>query len=103
MSRQSDVEERKPVARDPVEHRRRTSRQERHAARAHLNGLLKDGTGLDDAMPPVMMHDLGHKPPKAPHPGGRRGFKVWKTPFWKRRRRLWQQRNAAERQLEAES
>ena len=102
MSRQSDVEERKPPARDPVEHRRRTLRQERHAARAHLNGLLKDGMDLDDALPPVAAHDLGRKPPKPHHPGRRPGFKVWKTPFWKRRRQLWQQRNAMERQLAAE-
>jgi hypothetical protein len=106
MRRQSAVEERKPPARDAVEHRRRTSRHERHAARAHLNGLLKDGMDLDEALPPVVIHDLGRKTsPKAPkplNPGRRRGFKVWKTPFWKRRRQLWQQRNAAERQLGAE-
>ena len=107
MSRpQSAVDERKsPPARDAVEHRRRTSRQERHAARAQMNVLLKDGVDLDDAVLPVAAHDLGRKtsprPPKVQQPGRRRGFKVWKTPFWKRRRRLWQQRNAAERQLGA--
>jgi len=105
MSRQS-ADERKTPARDAVEHRRRTSRHQRHEARAHLNGLLKDGMDLDEALPPVVMHDLGRKaspkPPKPQHPGRRPGFKVWKTPFWKRRRQLWQQRNAAERQLGSE-
>jgi hypothetical protein len=104
MSRpDSDVEQRKlPLARDAA-HRRRTSRQERHAARARLNLLCKDGVDLDDAVLPIAAHDLGRKASprarKEPEPGRRPGFKVWKTPFWKRRRRLWQQRNAAERRL----
>ncbi len=35
----------------------------------------------------------------SPHPGHRGGFKVWKTSFWKRRRRLWAERNAAARAI----
>ena len=58
---------------------------------------------VDLAAPPP--HDLGRHashPPKAVKPGRRKGFKVWKTPFWKRRRSLWAQQNAATKKLEKE-
>jgi hypothetical protein len=90
---------------DPVEHRRRTTRQVRHAARVHLHTAQWDDEALDDALLPVGFHDLGRKssppPRRSPSPGRRAGFKVWKTPFWKRRRQLWAVRNAAERDLSA--
>ena len=34
--------------------------------------------------------------------GRRRGFKVWKTPFWKRRRAMWAARNEAARRIAEE-
>ncbi len=84
--------------------RRRTSaRQVRHAARTQIHTLIWDEDALEDAVLPTGRHDLGRKAsPKAktaPAPGRRGGFKVWKTPFWKRRRQLWAERNAVERQL----
>lgn len=82
-------------------HRRRSTRQVRHAARAHLQTVAGDGDALDDVVLPTGRHDIGRKaspkPAKAAQPGRRQGFKVWKTPFWKRRRQLWAERNAAER------
>jgi hypothetical protein len=65
-----------------------------------------DEEALDDAVLPVVAHDVGRKVgPKAKHmpePPRRGGFKVWKTPFWKRRRRLWAERNAAQRAIAQE-
>lgn len=87
------------------EHRRRTLRQARHEARVTLRTLAGDEEALEDAdlLCPRPAHDLGRKaspPPKrVPKPGRRRGFKVWKTRFWKRRRAIWAERNAAERRL----
>jgi hypothetical protein len=90
---------------DPPDHRRRTSRQVRHTARTRLHVLAGDEEALEDAdlLCPQVPHDLGRKtsrpPQKQPKPGRRSGFKVWKTPFWKRRRTLWAERNAATRRI----
>lgn len=90
---------------DAPGHRRRSARVARHEARIRLKTLVGDEERLEDAdlLCPQVPHDLGRKaskPPKEePKPGRRPGFKVWKTPFWKRRRRLWAERNAAARRL----
>jgi len=88
-----------------VEHRRQTARQARHSARTTLHTLALDPDAIEDAdlRCPEGVHDLARKTsPRVkdgPKPGRRRGFKVWKSPFWKRRRKLWAQRNAAERRI----
>jgi len=91
------------VLEDAALHRRMSARKVRHTARLHLQTMGRDEDALDDAVLPVGCHDLGRKasrPPKAAsRPGRRDGFKVWKTPFWKRRRQLWAERNDAEREL----
>ncbi len=93
------------ILEDPPGHRRRTSRQVRHTARVQLHVLAGDEEALEDAdlACPQVPHDLGRKssprPRPQPKPGRRKGFKVWKTPFWKRRRALWAARNAATRRL----
>ena len=90
---------------DPPDHRKRTARQVRHSARTKLHVIAGDEEALEDAdlLCPQVPHDLGRKtsspPRKAQKPGRRDGFKVWKTPFWKRRRNLWAERNAATRRL----
>ncbi|HEY2301892.1 MAG TPA: hypothetical protein VGH66_08360 [Acidimicrobiales bacterium] len=88
---------------DAGQHRRSSSRQIRHTTRVHLQAMARDDDAIEDAVLPVQCHDIGRKssrrPLRAPQPGRRGGFKVWKTPFWKRRRRLWAERNALERQL----
>lgn len=88
---------------DLPDHRRRTTRQVRHAARTSLHTACGDSDTIDDAVLPEGRHDIGRKasprPKKTPAPGRRPGFKVWKTPFWKRRRQLWHDRNAAERRI----
>jgi hypothetical protein len=62
--------------------------------------MVRDDEAIDDRVLPTVRHDIGRKTsPKPPKPGRRRGFKVWKTPFWKRRRQLWAQQNAAQRQV----
>jgi hypothetical protein len=98
MSRAQD-----DVLADAALHRRQSARQVRHFARMRMQMLIRDDDALEDAVLPTGCHDLGRKAsPKAksaPRPGRRGGFKVWKTPFWKRRRQLWAERNAAERQL----
>ena len=87
---------------DAALHRRRSARRARHETRIHLQAMVRDEDSIDDRVLPTVRHDIGRKtspkPPKPPQPGRRRGFKVWKTPFWKRRRQLWAQRNVAERQ-----
>jgi hypothetical protein len=92
-----------PFLEDEKRHRRQTSRATRHAVRSHLHVACLDEEALDDAVLPVVPHDVGRKAspkaPEAPAPGRRGGFKVWKTAFWKRRRRLWAERNAAFRAL----
>ncbi len=93
------------VTEDTPEHRRRTARQVRHEARARLHAVVGDQEALEDAdlICPQGAHDLGRRTsPRAksqPKPGRRKGFKVWKTPFWKRRRALWAARNAEARRL----
>jgi hypothetical protein len=91
------------VLEDPALHRRQSSRQVRHAAKMHLQVMVRDEDALDDAVLPVGCHDLGRKtspkPKEAPRHGREKGFKVWKTAFWKRRRHLWAERNAVERAI----
>ena len=92
----------------PPEHRRRTLRQARHEAKTKLHVLATDEEALEDAdlICPQPAHDLGRKaspPPKRqPKPGRRNGFKVWKTPFWKRRNSIRAERNAAARRIAEE-
>jgi len=94
-----------PVIEDTPDHRRRTTRQVRHTARAQLHVLAGDDEALEDAdlLCPQVPHDLGRKtssrPRRDPKPGRRAGFKVWKTPFWKRRRSMRAARNASARRL----
>jgi hypothetical protein len=99
MSRVMDT----PFLEDAQGRRRQSSRATRHAVRSHLHVASYDDEALDDAVLPVVPHDVGRKAspkaPKTPAPGRRGGFKVWKTAFWKRRRRLWAERNAAERAI----
>jgi hypothetical protein len=86
-------------------HRRRTVRQVRHEARAALHEAVFDEDVLEDAdaLCPKDAHDLGRHmsppPPKAPKEGRRSGFKVWKTPYWKRRKTMRSRRNAQLRRL----
>ncbi|MCU4184415.1 hypothetical protein K6U06_08580 [Acidiferrimicrobium sp. IK] len=90
---------------DAFGHRKRSRRQVRHAARMQLHQVAFDAEALEDAdlRCPTGRHDLGRHtsppPAKTSKPGRRPGFKVWKTPFWKRRRSLWAERNNAERRL----
>ena len=76
----------------------RRVRQIRHTTRVHLQAMARDDDAMEDAVLPVGCHDLGRKaspPAGAGTPAGSPGgFKVWKTPFWKRRRQLWAERNA---------
>jgi hypothetical protein len=77
----------------------------RHEARTKLHLLAGDEEALEDAdlLCPQGAHDLGRKTSKPPQrdskPGRRGGFKVWKTPFWKRRTQLRAARNAEARRL----
>jgi hypothetical protein len=77
----------------------------RHEARTKLHLLVGDEEALEDAdlLCPQGAHDLGRKTSKPPHksskPGRRGGFKVWKTPFWKRRTQVRASRNAEARRL----
>jgi hypothetical protein len=86
-------------------HRRQTTRQVRHEARAALHEAVFDEDSLEDAdvLCPKDAHDLGRHDSPAPRHGpkeGRRGgFKIWKTPYWKRRKSMRAQRNAQMRQL----
>jgi hypothetical protein len=85
----------------PADHRRRTRRAERHATSEAIHTL--DGDDIDAMAPVRSVHDIGHKtspPPKSMKPGRRDGFKVWKTPFWKRRTALRVQKALAERHLD---
>jgi hypothetical protein len=96
------------IVEDAPDHRKRTTRQVRHVSRTRLHVLAGDEEALEDAdlLCPQVPHDLGRKtsrPPKRDSkPGRRDGFKVWKTPFWKRRNQLRSERNAAERRLAEE-
>jgi hypothetical protein len=86
-------------------HRRRTTRNVRHEARAALHEAVFDEDVLEDAdaLCPKDAHDLGRHvsppPRQAPKAGRRGGFKVWKTPYWKRRKTVRQRRNAESRNL----
>jgi len=97
-----------PVLEPEHDHRRRTTRNVRHTARATLHAAAGDGDAIEDAdlYCPRLPHDVGRKaspkPRRGPKPGRRPGFKVWKTPFWKRRRALWAAQNAAARRLAEE-
>jgi hypothetical protein len=90
---------------DAADHRRRTARQARHEARARLHTGVFDDDVLDDADArcPRDLHDLGRHaspPPRSePKVGRRAGFKVWKTPYWKRRTTFRSRRNAELRHL----
>ena len=88
---------------DTGQHRRSTSRQVRHTTRLYLQTMARDDDAIEDAVLPVGCHDIGRKASRrqqlAPQPGRRGGFKVWKTPFWKRRSQLWHERNAVQRRL----
>ncbi len=88
-----------PFFEDAQGRRRQTSRTTRHAVRSHLHVAQLDEESLDNAVLPIVPHDVGRKsspkPKAAPAHPTRAGFKVWKTSFWKRRRRLWAERNAA--------
>jgi hypothetical protein len=92
-----------PFLEDPTGRRKQTSRTTRHAVRSHLHVAQSDEESLDGAVLPVVAHDVGRKaspkPKGQPSPGHRGGFKVWKTSFWKRRRQLWAERNAATRAI----
>jgi hypothetical protein len=91
---------------DLPDYRRRSRRQVRHRAKTTLRCACLDDEALDEAVLPVGCHDVGRrtspKPYKPVTEGRRDGFKVWKTPFWKRRNQLRAARNAAERQLAAD-
>lgn len=91
------------VLEDATLRKRSSARQVRHAARIQMQLLAGDEEALEDAVLPIVCHDVGRrsspKPKQAPQPGRRGGFKVWKTPFWKRRSQMWAQRNAMERQI----
>ncbi len=84
---------------DAREHRRRTVRQARHEARAALHVAVLDDDILEDADAwcPKERHDIGRHdspPPARQRKEGRRGgFKVWKTPYWKRRKAIRARRN----------
>ncbi|HLH47271.1 MAG TPA: hypothetical protein VKV25_08930 [Acidimicrobiales bacterium] len=85
---------------DAAGHRRRTRRQARHEARVRLRTAALDAELLEDAdaLCPKEVHDLGrHTSPArkaVPKDGRRGGFKVWKTPYWKRRKAMRAARNA---------
>jgi hypothetical protein len=88
---------------DATLRRRMSARQVRHESRIQMQTMVRDEDALEGAVLPVVCHDVGrhtsHRPAPARHPEQRGGFKVWKTPFWKRRSQLWAQRNAMERHL----
>ena len=92
------------IVEDAPDHRKRTSRQARHTAKTRLHVIAGDEEALEDAdlTCPQVVHDLGRKtskPPKQAKPGRRSGFKVWKSPFWKRRTAIRSERNAAARRI----
>jgi hypothetical protein len=98
MSRSHDA-----VVDDATLRRRMSARQVRHAARIQMQVMVRDTDALEGAVLPVVCHDVGRhtspRPSDPRHPEQRDGFKVWKTPFWKRRSQLWAERNAREREL----
>jgi len=98
MSRSHDA-----VVDDATSRRRTSARQVRHSARIQMQTMVRDDDALESFVLPEVCHDVGRhtspKPQPARHPEQRGGFKVWKTPFWKRRSQLWAERNAREREL----
>ena len=98
MSRSHDA-----VVDDATMRRRMSARQVRHEARIQMMTMVRDEEALEEAVLPLVCHDVGRHPTSKPqpvrHPEQRGGFKVWKTPFWKRRSQLWAQRSARQRQL----
>lgn len=92
-----------PFLEDAQGRRRKSSRTTRHAVRSHLHVACLDEEALDETVLPVVAHDVGRKvspkPREVPESPRRGGFKVWKTAFWKRRRQLWAERNAAARAI----
>jgi hypothetical protein len=92
-----------PFLEDAQGRRRQSSRSARHEVRSHLHVAQLDDETLESAVLPVVPHDLGRRasprPKEVPAHPTRDGFKVWKTSFWKRRRRLWADRNAAARAI----
>lgn len=98
MSRSHDA-----VVDDATSRRRLSARQVRHEAHIQMRTMVRDSDALEGAVLPVVRHDVGRhpspRPPSSRHPEQRGGFKVWKTPFWKRRSQLWAARNARQRQL----
>jgi len=84
-----------------ADHRRRTRRQDRHEA--HLVVATRDDEHIADLPASRSAHDIGRKtstPPRHdPTPGRRRGFKVWKTSFWKRRTLLHADQNREHRRI----
>jgi hypothetical protein len=88
-----------------AEHRRRRSRQARHEARVRLHTGVLDDEILEDAggRGPKDLHDVGRHaspaPPTTPKDGRRSGFKVWKTPYWKRRKAQRARRNQEMRRI----
>ena len=83
--------------------RRMSARQARHAAHVQMQVMVRDEDARDGAVLPVVPHDVGRhttpRPAPARHPEQRKGFKVWKTTFWKRRNNIRAERNAALHQL----
>lgn len=90
---------------DLPHYRRQTVRQVRHQTKTALHSACADDEALEAAVLPMDCHDVGRraspKPKETPPDGRRGGFKVWKTPFWKRRTQMRAARNAAERELGA--
>lgn len=82
---------------DDALRRRMAARQVRHSSRIQMHTMVRDEDLLEDAVLPTVRHDVGRraspKPKSPPAPGRRGGFKVWKTPFWKRRRQVWAEQN----------
>ena len=99
MSRSRDE-----VVADATLKRRMSARQVRHASRVQTKVMAIDQDALEGAVLPEVCHDLGRHPSPRPapvrHPEQRGGFKVWKTPFWKRRKQLRSQRYAKERLIQ---
>jgi hypothetical protein len=83
----------------PVDHRRRTRRAERHATSEAIHCF--DVEDLDTVVPARSVHDVTRSDKRAASkPGRRAGFKVWKTPFWKRRTAIRREKALAERRLD---
>ena len=89
----------------PADHRRRTRRAERHATSEAIH--VFDVEDLDAVVNTRSVHDVRGTTGRAAgrtasKTGSRGGFKVWKTPFWKRRKAARRERALAERRLDAD-